>query len=104
MMPCRTGIYGGASSRRVGLSRPVLESVGVKSGVKDGGHPEQHPPKLSRRATTWTNRSRPRHYPVAVDIVQLPSTIMVAEAHPYVRGYPIPGWINGPTRPRRQCW
>jgi hypothetical protein len=33
-MPCRTGISGGPSSRRVGLSRPLLGSVGVKSEVK----------------------------------------------------------------------
>ena len=33
-MPCRTGISGGPSSRRVGLSRPLLGSVGVKIRVK----------------------------------------------------------------------
>jgi hypothetical protein len=33
-MPCQTGISGRSSSRGVGLSGPLLGSVGVKIGVK----------------------------------------------------------------------
>ena len=60
-MLCQTGISRVSSSKRIGLSRVMLGSVGVKSGVKDRS--QLHPLKFPGHALSWTLAIRLRSKP-----------------------------------------